>query len=99
LQFSPVKEGANWRRRDVVMQDQATQKTIRLKLWGDEADEDLEVNALYKTKNVLTAMWQGGVSVNSTPESTITKVCYSLVTICMTMIVVLLSGVPLASAI
>jgi hypothetical protein len=73
-----VKEGSNWRRRDVVVQDQATQKTIRLKLWGDEADEDLEVDGLYRTKNVVTATrWQGSVSVNSTPETEITRVCYS----------------------
>jgi hypothetical protein len=82
LQVSPVKEGPSWRRRDVTVKDPNTTSTIRLKLWNADADAtELEVDETYTAKNLVTATYKGMVSLNSTMETVVSKVCYSFMAI------------------
>jgi hypothetical protein len=61
----------------------ATATVKDLPTWGADATRELEVDATYNAKNVVTSPYKGTVSLNSMPETMVTRVCYS----CMAMII------------
>ncbi len=69
--MSPIREGDKWRRRDIDVIDTETTSKIRVKLWGQHADLQPDVEELVMIKNVVTDVFNNKVCVDATAETSV----------------------------
>ncbi|XP_064632383.1 uncharacterized protein LOC135490802 isoform X2 [Lineus longissimus] len=68
-QVSPLKTGANWKRKDVYLEEDG--HTMTCKMWNESADTVKEdhINKKLKIENVEVDIYQGQVSLKNTSET------------------------------
>ena len=66
--MSPLKKGAKWARKDVVLQDDTRSQSIRCKLWGQTSDTvgDDDVDKKVTVTNVNVDIYHDVHSLDST---------------------------------
>jgi len=74
FKVSPKKHGPTWTRKDVDAADQ--NQTIRIKLWDEKSDYDVNAGEMVKFTSVLTNSYNGELSLISTKQTSC-EVCHN----------------------
>lgn len=77
-QVYAMKEGGDWCRKDVVIEDNERNR-IRVKLWNEKVKLELEQGQNVVIENVETDVYNNVVSVNSTVLTNVVSIWHSLV--------------------
>ena len=62
-------KGKIWERRDIVLADEKTKSTVRVKLWGEKVHLPVALNSRVKVTNCLVDCFKDTTTLNTSEQS------------------------------